>query len=150
RAGHDGNRVGRAGGAQIGSFQGIDGNVDFWEAMGVFGLVFVAATDSFADVQHWRFVALALANDNLGAHRDGGHYVAHCFDGDLIGVLAITLTHSAGSGYGGGFDYSQEVQAELMLHHSLSHPVLRFYWPAPMREGPGNETDQRQQSIAET
>ena len=56
--------AGRAGGAQVGAFQGIDGDIDF----GNFGAVGKLGADFFADVEHGRFVALAFADDDGAAH----------------------------------------------------------------------------------
>ena len=56
--------AGRAGGAQVRAFQGIDGDVHFRN----FGAVGKLGADFFADVEHGRLIAFALANHDGAAH----------------------------------------------------------------------------------
>jgi hypothetical protein len=65
--------------------------------------------DLLSDVQHRRFVALALADDDRPVDRHGVHFAAHRFDGHLIGAVAIPLAHRVGAGNGGLFGDAEEL-----------------------------------------
>jgi hypothetical protein len=67
--------------------------------------------DSFTDVEHGRFVAFAFADDDGAVHFDLVHGLAHSFDGDLVGFVAITEAHGAGGSDGSIFDYAQKFKA---------------------------------------
>ena len=88
RRGQHGDGAGRAGGAEVGALERIDGDVDL-EVVGA------TAPDLLADEQHRRLVALALADDDRAAHGQRVHRLAHRLDGDVVGVLAFALPHRA-------------------------------------------------------
>ena len=56
--GQDGNRAGSAGGAKVGAFQGIDGNIDGGE---IATADMLCGADFFTDEEHGGFVSFALA-----------------------------------------------------------------------------------------
>ena len=84
------DRAGRAGGAQIGAFEGIDGNVHGGKIKSADVL---RGADSFADEEHGGFVALALADDDGAVHGHFVHHLAHGFDGCLIGLVPVAKPH---------------------------------------------------------
>jgi hypothetical protein len=47
----------------------------------------------FADIEHRRFVALTLADDDRPVDRHRVHHLAHRLDGNLIGLVAVALAH---------------------------------------------------------
>ena len=73
----------------------------------------VRDADFFADVEHRRFVALALADDDGAVNRHRVHHLAHRFDGDEIGVVPVALAHRMGAGDGGLFDHPKKLQREI-------------------------------------
>ena len=83
----------------------------------------MTGADFFADVEHGRFVALAFADDDLAAHRHGVHDLAHGFDGDVVGVLALALSHGLRRSDRRRFDDAQELKPQLVLHLSF-HCIL--------------------------
>jgi hypothetical protein len=92
--------------------EGIDSNVDFGDlaAVGKFG------ADFLPDIEHWRFVALTLADHDVAAHRDRVHGLAHGFGGDLVGQVAVSGAHGAGRSDRGFLDDSQKFEREIGLH----------------------------------
>src|SRR5579864_7792913 len=90
--GKHGNGSGRASGAEIRAFEGIDGDVDFRNlgAVGKFGAYF------FTDVKHGRLIALAFSDDDGAAHGDAVHGSAHGLGGDLVTKFALALSHGTG------------------------------------------------------
>ena len=114
--GENGNGIWRAGGAKIGAFEGIDGDIHggkirVWSVCG--------EADFFADVKHGSFVAFAFTDDDDAVHLQGVHGFAHGFDGDFVGFVTITETHGAGGGDGGVFDDAQKFETQLRFHESL-------------------------------
>src|ERR1700688_920623 len=68
-----GDGSGGAGGAQVGAFERIDRDVDLWHIASIREV----GADFFADVEHWRFIAFALADHNCAAHGNAFHSPAH-------------------------------------------------------------------------
>ena len=122
RGGQHGDRTRRTRGAQVGAFQWIDGDVDFGNlaAIGKFG------ADFFADVEHGRFVALAFADDDVAAHGNRVHGLAHGFGGDLVGLRTVALSHGAGRCDGGFLDHAQEFERKIAFHVYAEALDLRF------------------------
>ena len=88
----------------------------------LFGVLFlVAEADLFADVKHWRFVALALADDYLAAHGYGVHRFAHGLYGDMVGVFPVALPHGLRRGNGRRLNHPQKIESKLVLHSPLAH-----------------------------
>ena len=106
------DRSRRARGAQIGAFQRIDRDID----LGNFGAVGKLGANFLADVEHGRFVALALADHDRAAHGDGVHGPAHGLGGHLIAELALALSHGAGRGDGGHLYHAQESRRQVALN----------------------------------
>jgi len=106
-SGEHGDGVRRAGGAEVRALEGVDGDVD-----GV-----AAATDLLADVEHRGLVALAFADDDDPLDVEVFHLLAHGLDGDLVGVLAVSLAHGPGRGYGGALHDPYELQRQLIAPH---------------------------------
>ena len=69
--------------------------------------------DLLADVEHRRFVALALADDDGAVDRHRVHHAAHRLDGDLVGLVAIALPHRVGAGDGRLFDDPEKFEREI-------------------------------------
>ena len=102
------DRVGGSSRAQIRAFERIHGDVDFVPlAMAV--SFFLSQPHLLTDVQHRRFVALALADDDRAVDRHRVHLAAHRFDGHLVGAMAITLAHRVGAGNGGLFGDAEKL-----------------------------------------
>ena len=120
RGGEHGDGVVRAERAEVRAFQGVNGDVNVWEVFGVRVLV-EARADLLADEEHGCFVALALADDDATAHRHGVHLLAHRLDRDVVGVLAVALTHRPRGGDGRGLAHAQEVQGYVDAVQLLSH-----------------------------
>ena len=80
-------------------------------------LPFVRAhADAFADVEHRRFVALALADDDGAVDGNRVHLVPHRFDGDLIGLVTIALAHRVCTGDRRLFHDTDEVERQIGIH----------------------------------
>ena len=71
--------------------------------------------DLLADVEHRRLVALALADDDRAVDRDRVHLVPHGFDGDLVRLVPIALSHRVGAGNRGLLDDTQEVERQVRV-----------------------------------
>ncbi len=117
-----GNRSGRAGGAQVGAFERIDGNID----AGNLPSVGKGAAHLLADVEHGRFVAFALADHDGAAHRDGVHGLAHGLGGDLIAQRTVSLAHGARRGDGRFFDDAQKFQRQIAFDVLAKTLGMRF------------------------
>src|SRR5208283_4991844 len=95
--GEHGDGIGRAGGAEIGAFERVNGNIHRRE--NGLGRV-LGEADFFADVEHGRFVAFAFADGDGAVHFHLVHGFAHGFDGDFVGFVAIAKSHGAGGSDG--------------------------------------------------
>ena len=120
RRGQHGDGARRAGGAKVGAFQRIDGDVDRGIARRRRCL-----PDLLADVEHGRFVALAFADDDGAVHGHGIHHAAHGLGGHLVGVLAVALAHGLGRGDGRLFHHAQELQRQVAFQICGRTDVLR-------------------------
>src|ERR1700737_4004763 len=69
--------IGRAGGAEIGSLQRVDRDVDLRVDLALGP----AAAERLADVQHGGLVALSFADDHRSAHLEAIELFAHRLDG---------------------------------------------------------------------
>ena len=105
--GQNGDGVRRAGGAKIGTFQWINGNIHGGKKS--LGRVRRQA-DLFADIEHRGFVALALADHDGAVHFHLIHSFAHGFHGDFIRFVAVAKSHGARGGNGAVFDHAQKFQ----------------------------------------
>ena len=91
-----GERI-RAGlGGDGGAFERVERDVDARTAA-------LRAANFFPDEQHWRFVALAFADDDGAIEIELVERVAHRFDSGGIGGLFITAANQLGTGDGGIF-----------------------------------------------
>ena len=111
RRGEHGDGVRRAGGAEVRPFQRIDGDIHLRIAAPVRRLV--RRADLLADVEHRRLVALAFADDDRAVDRHRVHHLAHCLDGDLIGLVPIALAHRVRARDRGLFDDAQEFERQI-------------------------------------
>ena len=107
----DRQRVGRARRAEVGALERIDGDVNLWIVAAVRRLV--RYPDLFADVEHRRFVALALADDDGPVDRHEVHLAAHRFHRHVIRFVSIALAHRRGARDGCLFDDAKEVQRKV-------------------------------------
>ena len=121
RRGEHRNRIRRAGRAQVRAFERIDGDVHLVPLAPV-RIVFLGLADLLADVQHRRFVALALADDDRAVDWNGVHLATHRLDGHLVGLVPVALPHRVRAGNGCLLDHAQEVEREMGLEIAL---VLR-------------------------
>src|SRR6185369_9484806 len=102
---------GRPGGAQVRAFQRIHRDVDFryGHAIGK------GCSNSFADVEHRRLIALAFSDYNRAAHRNVVHGRSHGFRSHVIRELAVALTHGVSRRYSGLLDNTQELRCQIAL-----------------------------------
>ena len=105
----DSDCSGRAGGAEVGSFERIDGYVDLWNVASVL----VGAAYLLAYVEHGSVVAFALADHDGAVHGDGVHGLAHGLGRDLVAERTVSLAHGARRLDGGVFDYTQKFQRQI-------------------------------------
>ncbi len=61
------------------------------------------------------------------AHGDGVHGVAHGLGGNLVGELALALSHGAGGSDGGDFHDAQESRSRSLSIFSPKRAGLAFY-----------------------
>ena len=116
---HDGDRVGQAVGDEVRAFDRIDRDVD----------LAAAASDFFADVEHRRFVALALADNDAPGDLHLAERLAHLFDGGAVGGVAFAAPHPARSGQRRAFGHFHEVErmGRVVQHRARNracHPGL--------------------------
>src|SRR5439155_12324276 len=71
----------------------------------------VAAADLLADVEHRRFVTLALADDDRPIEAGVFHAAAHRFDRGLIGGVVVAVTHAMRRGDRGRLRDAHELEA---------------------------------------
>jgi hypothetical protein len=88
--GEHGDGAGASGGAEVRALERVDRDVYRLDGVMVLG------ADLFADEEHRRLVALALADDDRAVDRDRVEAAAHRFDGGAIAALAIAHSHGAG------------------------------------------------------
>ena len=84
-----------------------------------------AHADPLADVEHRRFVALALADDDRAVDRHRVHLVPHRFDGDLIGLVPIALPHRVRAGDRRLLDDPDEVERQIGIDVGVGRRVAR-------------------------
>ena len=115
RRSEHGDRVRRAGGAQVGPLDRIDGDVHLVEPheLQPVEILRVDEPDLFADVQHRRFVALAFADHDRPVDRHRVHHLPHRLDGRLIGFVAVALAHRVRARDRGLLDDAEELEREV-------------------------------------
>ena len=111
---HHGDGVGRAGGAEVGPFERIDGDVNLVEGPPAFRLL--RQPDFLTDIQHRRLVSLAFADDDGAVDGDGVHLAPHRLDRHLVGQMPIALAHGVRTGDGRLLDHAQELEREIGFH----------------------------------
>ena len=62
------------------------------------------------DVEHRRFVALALTDDDAAVNRHGIHDASHRFDSGLVGPMPIALAHGLRAGNRSFFNDAKEFE----------------------------------------
>src|SRR6186713_909133 len=92
--GEHGDRIRCAGRAQVGAFERIDGDVDLRQVAHPMRRL----ADALADVEHRRFVTLALADDDGAVDRDLIERLAHRLDRDAIRPVPVALPHRVRAG----------------------------------------------------
>ena len=114
-----GNRVCGTGRAEIRSFERIDGDVDLVETHGFRAgdVLRVHHADFFADVEHRRFVALALADDDRPADVQRVERLAHGVDRRLIRALFVAAAHQARRSHRRRLGEADRLQADVAIHH---------------------------------
>ena len=98
-------RVGAAFGGDRGAFQRIDGDVHRR----------AAGADFLADIEHRRFVHLALADDDGAVDGDGVEGLAHGLDGRAVGLVLVAPADPAGGGDGGGLGDADEFERQIAI-----------------------------------
>ena len=119
RPGHHRQRVGHGFGCQCGALQRVQRNVD---------LMFTALADFFADIEHRRFVALALADHDLAVNIEIVQRRTHGVDRSLIGFLFVAPAYEFPCGDGGGLGHTDGVQHQAAVQNFRAHvdfPTLR-------------------------
>jgi hypothetical protein len=104
-------------GAQIRPFERIDGDVDLlvacpWLSVG-------ANSHAFTDVEHRRFIAFPFTDDYGSIHWNRLHHGSHRFNGDKVGLLAISLSHHSRSGDRGSLNDTKKIKEQIVLHRAL-------------------------------
>jgi hypothetical protein len=108
-------------GAKIGAFQRVYRNIDFRKQR--LGRV-RGQPHFFPDIEHGRFVAFALADDDGAVHLHRVHGLAHGFHRNLVGLVAVAKSHGARGGDSSVLHHAQKFQAELLFHSSLRRRFL--------------------------
>ena len=105
RCGQNGERARRARGAKVRPLKGVHRDIDCAE------LSFIprSRADLLTDIEHRRFVALALADHDRAVNRKILKRRAHGFGGDAVGFLAVAIAHRAGGRDGRFFDHAYEL-----------------------------------------
>src|SRR5215813_1008444 len=99
--------------AKVRPFERIDRYINFRTYFSyVFGNT-KAAADLFSDIEHRRLVSFAFTDHNPAAHGHAVHDFAHGFNGNVIGELAIPLTHCARRRNCSSFADPHEIQTQL-------------------------------------
>ncbi len=96
-------RIGHGLGGERRSLQGIERDVDGWS---------IARAHGFADVQHGRLVALALADHDGAAYVDAVERFAHGIDRGLIGGPLVAAANESRRGKGGRFRHARELERQ--------------------------------------
>ena len=112
-----------AGGAQIGAFQRVDGDIH-----GHRPAVVLARAHLLADVEHGRFVALALADHDGAFDGERIQAAAHGFHRRLVGGVGVAHPHGAGRGDGRVFHYAQHFQREVEHVVAFSSWTITQSW----------------------
>jgi hypothetical protein len=127
----DGDGVRGAGGAEVRSFERIDGDVD----LGVDFPFGPASSEGLAHVKHRRLVALSLADDDRATHLEPVQLLAHRFDGHLVGVLSLAVAHRPCRGDGCFFGDAQKADLETGFHDAPFLPDLEAQTLAESGQG---------------
>ena len=112
RRGKDGDRAGLAVGHEVRALQRIDGDVDAGHVLAVGA----GAPDALTDVEHRRFVALALADDDPAGEVDLVHRRAHRLGGRGVRLVLGAATHEPGGFDGGRLGDADHLEREQLLH----------------------------------
>ncbi len=91
----------------------------------------MAGADLFADIEHRRLVALALADHHRAADVEHVELVAHRIDRGLIGGLLVAATDQLGRGQRRGFRDAGETERKHAVHElgGVGHLVLVIWMP---------------------
>ena len=116
--GENRDRAGRAGGAEVGAFERVDGDIHGGE---IESSDVLRGADFFADEEHGRLVAFALADNDRAVHGHFIHYFAHGRDGGLIGHVAVSQAHRFCRFNGRLFDDAQKFQTQFDFHRNPAH-----------------------------
>ena len=110
--------VRRPGGAEVGAFQRIDGDVDFRETHQSEALDALGVDEAhlLADVEHRRLIALPFADDDRAVDRHGVQDRPHRFDGDLVRFVTIAVAHRMRARDGRLFDDAEKFEGEIGIH----------------------------------
>src|SRR5262249_10828188 len=116
----NGNSARRSGGAEVRSFQRIDGDVH----LGDLYAIAPAGAYLLSDVEHGSFIALAFADDDGAAHGHLVHGAAHGLGGNLVGLVTIAQAHGVGGSDGCVFHNAHEFQRQLEFEEVLQTLVF--------------------------
>ncbi len=112
----DRQRVGQPVRDQVRPLQRIDGDVHLWRVGG-------AVADGFADVEHGRLVALALADDDGAAHVNEPEGVAHRFSGGAVGAVPIAAPDETSRRQRGRLGHPNHLESQVPIHGSIVLPT---------------------------
>ncbi len=101
--GDDGQRVGQVLGADRRAFERIERDIDRRT---------FAAADLFADIEHRRLVALALADHHRALDGEAVEFLPHGIDGGLVGSLFVAASAQSGSRDRGAFGDAHQFHGE--------------------------------------
>ena len=104
------HRVRSPGGAEIRPLQRVDREVDLQIARGT-------PADFLADVEHGRLVPLPLADHHPAVDRHVRQDPAHRLDGDVVRVVAVSVSHRLGRRHRGGLGNGNEVVVPELAGH---------------------------------
>ncbi len=111
-------RVWQVLGADRRAFQRIERDIDVRPLFG---------TNFFADVEHRRFVTLALADNHRSGNRKAVQFLAHCIDGRLIGSHFVAAApqprrrHCCTLGHADQFECENAIESVGLLLCGLGH-----------------------------
>ena len=121
-----GNRVRKTLGAQLGSLERIDGDVDLGRR---------SVADVLAVVEHGRLVLLALADHDHAVHGHGVEQHPHRVHRRAVGALLVAAPDPAGAGKRGVLGRTHELHREVAigLRSPRFHGAGRYMTPGGLR-----------------
>ena len=127
----DGNGVGTPISEQVGSLDGIHGDVKGRP---------IAHADDFAVVEHGRFVLFAFSDDDFARNGQGIEGQAHGVHGGAVSGVFVAASEPARGRKGGGFGDTDKIKGKVALRrfHKGHIALQKYEWfmnarPSPIR-----------------